>query len=93
MYGKEPDCFACMPIELRPENVIPFQIYQQVRGQLIMAGMDGTPIDVSIPAVKIVMDFHGVGDNRIVFEKVLTAARAEIHEANERRKLERQSKG
>lgn len=84
---------ACMPVELRPENAIPFQVYQQVRGQLIMAGMDGTPIDVSIPAVKIVMDFHGVGDDRIIFEKVLRAIRHEIHEANERRKLERQSKG
>lgn len=84
---------ACMPVDLRPENVVPFQIYQQVRGQMIMAGMDGTPIDVSIPAVKIVMDFHEVGDNRIIFEKVLRAIRHEIHESNERRKLERQSKG
>ncbi len=82
-----------MPIDLRPENAIPFQIYQQIRGQLIMAGMDGTPTDVSIPAVKIVMDFHGVGDNRIIFEKVLRAIRHEIHEANERRKFDRQSKG
>lgn len=82
-----------MPVDLRPENVVPFQIYQQVRSQIIMAGMDGTPIDVSIPAVKIVMDFFGVGENRAIFEKVLTAARTEIHEANENRKLERQSKG
>ena len=93
MYGKEPDCMACMPVELRPENTIPFQVYQQVRGQLIVAGMDGTPIDVSIPAVKIVMDFFDVGNNRIIFEKVLRAIRHEIHESNERRKLERQSKG
>ena len=58
-----------------------------------MAGMDGTPIDVNIPAVKIVMDFYGVGNSKAVFDKVLIAARNEIHEIHEKRRIERQSKG
>ena len=93
MYGKEPDCSVCMQIELSDENYLPFSIYQEVKNQLILAGMDGAPIDISIPAVKIVMDFYGVGDNQRVFRKVLMAARAEIHEIHETRKRERQTKG
>jgi len=93
MYNTDPDCSSCMQIELSDENVLPFEIYNHVRNQLIMAGMDGSPIDVSIPAVKIVMDFYGVGENRRIFQKVLMAARAEIHEIHETRKRERQTKG
>jgi len=93
MYNKEPKCHECMQVELAPENIMPFRIYQTCRNQLIMAGMDGTPIDISIPAVKIAMDFYGVGSDRVIFEKVLLAARAEIHEIHEKRKQERQAKG
>ena len=93
MYDKEPDCMACMPVELRTENELPFRIYMQSRRQLIMAGMDGTPIDVSIPAVKIVMDMYGVGDNRRIFDSVLTAVRSEITAAHERREADRRLKG
>lgn len=93
MYGKEPDCAACMPVDLNQENMLPFAIYQQCRSQMIMGGMSGEAVDISIPAVKIVMDFHGVGDSRCIFEKVMMAARAEIHESHEIRKNERQTKG
>lgn len=81
-----------MPVILAPENHLPFQIYQQCRNQLIMGGMDGTPIDINIPAVKIVMDFYGVGDSRLVFDKVMQAARTELHEIREQRKNDRQDK-
>lgn len=60
---------------------------------MIMAGMDGMPVDISIPAIKVVMDFYGVGDNRAVFQKVLLAARVDINEIHEKRRQERQSKG
>ena len=93
MYHKEPNCFNCCPVELAPENEMPFLIWQQTRNQLIMAGMDGTPIDIHIPAVKIVMDLYGVGDSRRVFDKVLIAARSEIHAIHEKKKEERQASG
>lgn len=40
------------------------------RRQIISIGM-GQPIDVSIPAIKIVMDLWGVKDQRTVLQRVL----------------------
>lgn len=92
MYQKEPDCEACLPVVLRPENELAFRVYSNCRSQLILAGMDGTPIDINIHAVKIVMERYGCWGNWQLFDKVLNVARAEIHETNENRKLERQNK-
>lgn len=93
MYGKEPKCDDCLPVDLNLENELPFRIFQQIRSQLIYVGMEGVPVDVNIPAVKIVMDFYGVGESKTIFHKVLMAVRAEIHEIHEKRKREKQAKG
>lgn len=82
-----------MPVILNPENIEPFQVYQQCRGQLIMAGMDGQPIDISIPAIEIVMGWMGIKNKWACAQKVLKMARCDIHDINEQRKNERQSKG
>lgn len=86
MYEKEPACDECMPVELNPENVEPFQIYQICRNQLITAGMSGVPIDINIPAIMAVMDVYQVKNKKACFEKVLKMARLDIQEINIKQK-------
>lgn len=90
MYQKEPKCYDCQPLKLSAENEIPYQIYQQCRGQLIMAGMDGSPIDVSIPSVQAVMQMFGVADSPVVFGKVLSAVRNDIKNFQTKRESKNQ---
>ena len=52
-----------------PSNKEAAEVYMVVRNQAITAGM-GQVIDLSIPALKIVMDLYGVRDQRSCFEKV-----------------------
>lgn len=69
-----------MPVELKPENVMAYRVYSQCRGQLITQGMNGSPIDISIPAVETVMSWMGINKKKrgkIGF-KVLMLARQEI---------------
>ncbi len=40
------------------------------RHQYITAGQNNVPVDISIPAVKIVMDIYNVGDQRTCLESV-----------------------
>jgi len=76
-----------MPVELRPENHLPYMVYSQCRGQLITRGVDGTPIDISIPAVEIAMAWMGVKrrDRGKIGLKVLDLARHELKAIREER--------
>ena len=54
-----------------PENREAAEVYMVVRNQFITAGL-GQVIDVSIPAVKIVMDLFGVLNQKECLLKVLS---------------------
>jgi len=45
-------------------------VYMATRHQYITAGQNNVPVDISIPAVKIVMDIYNVGDQRKCLESV-----------------------
>ena len=49
-------------IELHAANAEAAQVYLLTRCQIITAGVNGQIVDISIPAVKIVMDLFGVKD-------------------------------
>jgi len=66
---KDPPCNTCRPV-LLPENHAVVSVYMLTRGQMIVAGMGGV-IDISIPAVKIVMDLLGVEDQKDCLYKVI----------------------
>ena len=55
-----------------PENKQAADVYMATRGQMITAGMGGQVIDISIPAVKIVMDLYpgGIDDQWACLAKV-----------------------
>lgn len=55
---------------LREENRDSATIYMLTRNQVLTAG-GGQILDISIPAVKIAMDLHGVVDQKGCLEKVL----------------------
>jgi len=55
-----------------PENREASEVYFMTRNQIITAGM-GQVVDISIPAVKIVMDLLGVRDQKSCLLKVLKA--------------------
>ena len=55
-----------------PENREAMQVYMMARTQIITAGM-GQVIDISIPAVKIVMDLFGVRNQKRCLSKVRAA--------------------
>jgi hypothetical protein len=57
---------------LLPENKEAMQVYTTARNQVIMTGM-GQAIDISIPAVKIVMDLYNVKDQLRCLNKVRAA--------------------
>ena len=90
MYNKDPDCDACMPVQLRRENELTFRIYQQAKNQLILAGMEGVPLDVNIPALKVIMERYGCWGNWTVFDRVVNAIRLEISGVHEKRMAEKQ---
>ena len=68
---EEPPCAKCW-VDLMPENRQAAEVYMVTRNQLITAGM-GQAIDISIPAVKIVMDLWQVSDQKKCLSKVLAA--------------------
>jgi len=75
-----------MPVALRPENVMAYRVYSQCRGQLITQGMNGVPVDISIPAVETMMAWMGVKRKHrgVVGFKVLILARQEIKSIREK---------
>jgi len=66
---KDPPCVTCRPV-LLPENQEAVSVYFLTRNQFITAGM-GMVVDISIPAIKIVMDLYGVEDQKGCLHKVL----------------------
>lgn len=85
MYGKQPNCEDCRPIQLLPQNEVVFKLYLICRNQWILAGMDGTPLDVDIQAILATMDLYGVGSNKRIFERLLSLIRSDIQEIKEKR--------
>ena len=74
MYGQrqppqEPPCHQCR-VELSPENDIDAQVYMMTRRQVVTVGMSGQIVDISIPAVKIVMDLYGVSNQLACLNRV-----------------------
>lgn len=67
-----PPCETCR-VDLDPENHEAAEIFNLVQGQVITRhnGRYDEIIDLNYPAVKIVMDLHGVRDQMGVFNKVL----------------------
>ena len=66
---EEPPCETCW-VDLMPINAEAAEVYMITRNQMITAGM-GQVIDISIPAVKIVMDLWQVTDQKKCLSKVL----------------------
>ena len=65
----DPPCDGCR-VTLLAENEEAALIYMTVRRQYV-TGEYGRVVDLSIQAVKIVMDLYGVQDQRRCLEKVL----------------------
>ena len=63
----ETDPFA---IELHVANAEAAQVYLLTRRQIITTGMSGQIVDISIPAVKIVMDLYGVANQAECLNRV-----------------------
>jgi hypothetical protein len=66
--GEEPPCETCW-VDLLPENHEAAEVYMATRNQFITAGM-GQVVDISIPALKIIMDLYGVQDQKKCLHKV-----------------------
>ncbi len=64
-----PPCDSCQ-VDLIEENKEAAQVYMMTRGQYITAGEGNTPVDISILAVKAVMDIYGVKDQKECLGKV-----------------------
>ena len=62
-------CHQCR-VALREENEIDSQVYMLSRRQVVTVGQ-GHIIDISIPAVKIIMDLCGVKDQAKCLNQVL----------------------
>jgi len=56
-------------VDLLPENREAAEVYMETRNQFITAGM-GQVVDISIPAIKIVMDLYGIQDQKKCLHKV-----------------------
>ena len=73
MYAKrkppeDPPCESCR-VELREENEDAAMVYLLTRRQYITAEQ-GRIVDISIPAIKIVMDLQGIKDQMGCLEQV-----------------------
>ena len=68
---EDPPCSTCW-VDLMPENAAAAEVYMISQNQIITAGM-GQIIDMSIPAVKIVMDLWQVSNQKRCLSKVLAA--------------------
>lgn len=66
-YSEDPPCRDCLP-EILPANREAVTIWGETRTQVI-AGMGGI-IDINILAVKMVMDMHGIRNQRDCMERV-----------------------
>ena len=82
-----------MPVELLPHNIMAFRVYSFCKGQLIMAGMEAIPVDISIPAIETTMKWFRVPvkDRGKVGLKVMNLARHGIAKMREEREARRES--
>jgi hypothetical protein len=74
MYGRreppqEPPCRQCR-VDLFEENDLAAKVYMMTRRQVVTTGTGGQIVDISIPAVKIVMDLCGVKDQMACLTRV-----------------------
>jgi|WetSurMetagenome_2_1015567.scaffolds.fasta_scaffold447955_2 hypothetical protein len=74
MYGRreppqEPPCHQCR-VDLATENDLDATVYMMTRRQVVTAGADGHIVDISIPALKIVMDLLNVKDQVACLNRV-----------------------
>lgn len=79
-----PPCKGCR-VDLLEENAEVASVFIQCRGQLIIT--QGQIIDLSIPAVKIVMDLMGVEDQRECLNRVMRL----FHQINAERDAEQEN--
>ena len=64
-----PPCGTCW-VELEDENEEAAKVYMLTRRQVVAMGMGGQIVDISIPAVKIVMDLFGIKDQAACLNRV-----------------------
>lgn len=64
-----PPCAMCM-VALSEENADAANVYMLTRGQMISIG-EGRVIDISIPAIKIVMDLLGIKNQKDCLIRVM----------------------
>ena len=57
-------------VDLRPENEDAGAVFMLSRNQVITIGEHGQPVDINIQAVKVVMDLHGVTDQKLCLHRV-----------------------
>ena len=69
MPPQTPPCDICK-VDLIETNIDPALVYEMCQNQIIAVGMDGTAIDISIPAVKIAMDLYKVENQLSCLNKV-----------------------
>jgi hypothetical protein len=83
MPPQEPPCDKCR-VELLEENEEVVRIYMMTRRQIVTRhnGQYDQIVDISIPAVKVVMDLEGVKDQKECLARVM---RLFHHIENERR--------
>lgn len=67
--GEEPPCRFCR-VELISGNEEVAAVYMTARRQYV-TGEHGRVVDLSIHAVKIVMDLYGIADQRTCLKRVL----------------------
>lgn len=84
-------CEACVP-QLLPQNQEAAAIYFIVQSQVIIAGMSGEIVDLNYTAVKTVMDWYNVENQRSCFEKI-RAVFQHMQDVRRKEKEERETFG
>ena len=82
MYGKEPNCDACIPM-LFPENEEVAKVWFVVSDQVLVGGM-GDVIGINNLAIHAAMDLYNVRDKINCLEKIRFA----FYRLEEERRLE-----
>ena len=72
-------------VRLTQENELLVEIYNLVRTQLIVGGMDGVVLDVDFNSIKIVFDLYEIPDydRRKFFLRLVRVLRTRIKESKE----------
>lgn len=88
-YNDTKDCSLCKPT-LLPANEVTWKLYQLVRYQWIVAGMDGTPIALNYASLGVVFRAYetDIEDEKDVFEKIVFLSALDIAKISKARKAE-----